>query len=373
MTTDPTLSRAEQARYARHLVLPEVGREGQEALKRARVLVVGAGGLGAPVALYLAAAGVGTLGLVDDDVVDLTNLQRQVLYGDADVGVSKLDAAEARLAHANPHLTIEKHPVRLTRHNALDLVSRYDIVVDGTDNFPTRYLVNDACVLTGVPNVYGAILKWEGQASVFGAPGGPCYRCIFREPPPPGLVPNCAEAGVLGALPGVIGSMQALETIKLILGTGDPLVGRLLIYEALDARFRQIQVPRDPGCPVCGDEPAVTELIDYDDFCGMPAPVPEVDADGLLRAVSSAPPALLIDVREPVEWEGGNLAHLGAELVPLATLEERALSLPQKRPIVVYCQSGVRSVQAVHTLRAAGFHNVSHLARGYAAWPHDAR
>src|SRR5688572_12587616 len=302
----PPLSRDEILRYARHLVLPEVGDAGQRKLKAARVLLVGAGGLGSPAALYLAAAGVGTLGIVENDRVDATNLQRQVLHGTASIGRSKLESAAERLHDLNPHVTVEHHPVRLTSHNALDIVGRYDLVVDGSDNFPTRYLVNDASVLRGKPYVYGAVLRWEGQVALFATEGGPCYRCLFREPPPPGLVPDCAEGGVLGVLPGVIGSLQALEAIKWILGAGDPLSGRLLIFDALDLRFREVRVPRDPGCPVCGDHPTQTGLIDYDVFCGLvssadaaaAADPNEIGSEELARALAGPNPPTLVDCRE---------------------------------------------------------------------------
>jgi molybdopterin/thiamine biosynthesis adenylyltransferase/rhodanese-related sulfurtransferase len=366
--TDAGLSTAELRRYARHLVLPEVGREGQEALARARVLVVGAGGLGAPVSLYLAAAGVGTLGLVDDDLVDESNLHRQVLFSHRDVGRLKVDVASEQLQRVNPHVAVEQHPIRLNRHNAFDVIGDYDVVVDGTDNFPARYLINDACVLLGKPVVYGAILRWEGQASLFAHEDGPCYRCLFREPPPPGLVPSCAEAGVLGALPGVIGSIQALETIKLLLGQGDLLAGRLIILDALSMRFREVGIPRNPACPICGDSPTLTELIDYEEFCGVESVVPEVTATALAQELSSPTGPLLVDVREVFEWEGGSLEAYGAVHIPLATLEDRAHELPSERDIVVYCQSGARSARAVRALRAAGFHRVRNLDKGYSAW-----
>ena len=365
------LSTAELRRYARHLVLPEVGRDGQRALAGARVLVVGAGGLGAPVSLYLAAAGVGTVGLVDDDQVDESNLHRQVLFSVSDVGRSKVDVAADQLGRVNPHVRVEKHPVRLTRHNALNVLESYDVVVDGTDNFPARYLINDACVLLGKPNVYGAILKWEGQASLFGYAQGPCYRCLFREPPPPGLVPSCAEAGVLGALPGVIGSIQALETIKLIVGEGDLLAGRLVILDSLAMRFREVGIPRNPGCPACGDEPTITALIDYDDFCGVESAVPEVSVKALAGELDHATAPVLVDVREVHEWEGGNLEIFGARHIPLAQIEEQAHTLPSDRQIVVYCQSGVRSARAVRALRAAGLHRVRSLDGGFTAWTRE--
>jgi len=369
---DRPLGVAELRRYARHLVLPEVGREGQTALANARVLVVGAGGLGAPVALYLAAAGVGTLGLVDDDLVDESNLHRQVLYSLPDIGQLKVEVAVERLKHVNPHVALNPHAVRLDRHNALEVLGGYDIVVDGTDNFPARYLINDACVLLGKPNVYGAVLRWEGQASLFAHGEGPCYRCLFREPPPPGLVPSCAEAGVLGALPGVIGSIQALETIKWILGAGDLLEGRLVILDSLSMRFREVEIPRNPECPVCGDAPTITELIDYEEFCGVESGAPEVSAQHLADELASGAPPLLVDVREEFEWEGGNLEAHGALHIPLGRLEERAHQLPGDRDIVVYCASGVRSARAIRTLRAAGLHRVRHLGGGFTAWLSDA-
>ena len=309
--TGPDLSRSELLRYARHLALPEVGLEGQRRLKASRVLCVGAGGLGSPLALYLTAAGVGTLGIVDFDEVDATNLQRQILHGTSDVGRSKLDSAADRLREVNPHVEVVRHDTRLSSENALDILSGYDVVVDGTDNFPTRYLVNDACVLLGKPNVYGSIFRWEGQVSVFHSEGGPCYRCLFREPPPPGLVPSCAEGGVLGVLPGIIGSMQAMETVKLLLGVGDSLAGRLLIFDALEMTWREVRLKRNPQCPVCGDEPTQTQLIDYEIFCGVkpdpdaPAipetgpPIPEVDAASVAGRLDADGAPILLDVREP--------------------------------------------------------------------------
>jgi len=332
------------------------------------VLLVGAGGLGSPAALYLAAAGIGTLGLVDDDFVDETNLQRQVLFGTTDLGRPKVEAARDRIVATNPHVRVPLHPERLGRSNALSILDGYDIVVDGSDNFPTRYLVNDACVLLGKPNVYGAILRWEGQVSVFGVEGGPCYRCIFREPPPPGMVPNCAEAGVLGVLPGVIGSLQALEVIKLVLGKGDGLAGRLVIFEALDSRWREVLVPRNPTCPACGDKPTITELIDYDDFCGVTSSVEGVAPDALRAILVGAEAPLLVDVREDLEWQVGNLASEGAVHVPMGQLQERLHELPDDRDIVIYCQVGARGRRAVEALRAAGLHRVRNLEGGYKAW-----
>lgn len=376
----PELSRAELLRYARHLALPEVGVDGQRRLKGARVLCVGAGGLGSPLALYLAAAGVGTLGLVDFDVVDATNLQRQILHGTADVGRSKLDSATERLADVNPHVQVIRHDTWLTSGNALDILAGYDVVVDGTDNFPTRYLVNDACVLLGKPNVYGSIFRWEGQVSVFATPGGPCYRCLFREPPPPGLVPNCAEGGVMGVLPGVIGSLQALETLKLILGVGESLAGRLLIFDALDMSWREVALRRNPDCPVCGDHPTQADLIDYDVFCGVaPRPgavpdgpvVPELDPADLRARLASDRPPFLLDVREPWEWQVGNLEALGSRLVPLKELPARMGEVPDERPVVVVCRSGQRSLTAARQLLDGGFSEVYNLRGGLQAWARD--
>ncbi len=373
MTREGSLNREELARYARHLVLPEVGREGQERLKRARVLLVGAGGLGSPAALYLAAAGVGTLGIVDPDVVDVTNLQRQILHGTAGLGTPKVASASTRLHDVNPHVRIETGAVRLTRDNALEIVSRFDVVVDGSDNFPTRYLVNDACVLAGKPNVYGSVYRWEGQLAVFATEGGPCYRCLFREPPPPGLIPNCAEAGVFGALPGVIGAAQAMEAIKLILGVGRPMAGRLQIFDALDYRWRELEIRRDPGCPVCGDHPTQTGLIDYEVFCGVePARagveerVGRIGAEELDEVLAGRPRPFLLDVREPMEWSTMNLAHLGAVLVPMREVPGRLAEIPRDRPVVVYCHTGVRSLEVARLLAAEGYGDVRNLEGGIA-------
>lgn len=378
--TFPELTRPELLRYARHLALPQVGREGQRKLKAARVLCVGAGGLGSPLALYLAAAGVGTLGMVDFDVVDATNLQRQILHGTGDVGRSKLDSAAERLADTNPHVEVVRHETRLTSRNALDILAGYDVVVDGTDNFPTRYLVNDACVLLRKPNVYGSIFRWEGQVSVFATAGGPCYRCLFREPPPPGLVPNCAEGGVMGVLPGVIGSLQAMETLKLLLGVGESLVGRLLIFDGLDMSWREVALRRNSDCPVCGDHPTQTGLIDYEVFCGVaPAAdsaaeggsVPELDPSEVMRRLETDRPPFLLDVREDWEWEIGNLERLGGRLIPLGGLLQRTGDIPGDRPVVVVCRSGQRSLTAARQLLDRGFAEVYNLRGGLQAWARD--
>ncbi len=366
------LSLPELLRYSRHLLLPEVGIEGQARLGAARVLLIGAGGLGSPAALYLAAAGVGTIGLVDFDAVDVTNLQRQIMHGTATIGRPKLESASARLADLNPHVTVVPHAVRLSSENARGIIAGYDVVVDGTDNFPTRYLVNDACVLEGKPLVYGSIFRFDGQASVFDAARGPCYRCLYPEPPPPGLVPSCAEGGVLGVLPGIIGSIQALEAIKLVLGIGEPLVGRLVLVDALRFRIRELQLRKDPECPVCGLTPSVTELIDYEAFCGIP-PAPEaeteIDALALVRELGSDRPPVLLDVREPHEWE---IAHVeGATLIPLGELPARLGELESHRPIVTYCHRGVRSQRARELLAGAGFGGVRSLAGGIDAWARD--
>jgi molybdopterin/thiamine biosynthesis adenylyltransferase/rhodanese-related sulfurtransferase/molybdopterin converting factor small subunit len=369
--TQPGLSHAEILRYSRHLLLPEVGMAGQRKLKAARVLTIGAGGLGSPLSLYLAAAGVGTIGIVDFDVVDLTNLQRQIVHGTSSLGRPKLESAESRLTDVNPNVRIEKHGARLTSENALDIIREYDIVVDGTDNFPTRYLVNDACVLLGKPNVYGSIFRFEGQASVFYAKEGPCYRCLYSEPPPPGLVPSCAEGGVLGVLPGIIGSIQALETIKWIIGAGDSLVGRLLLFDALKLRFRELQLRKDPACPICGTQPTIRELIDYEAFCGIgsePAYAgPEISAEELRAEMDQKGSDLvLIDVREPHEWD---IAHVeGARLIPLGQLPERLGELDGHAEIVTHCHHGVRSMKALALLKGAGFARVRSLAGGIDAW-----
>ncbi|HEX2093655.1 MAG TPA: molybdopterin-synthase adenylyltransferase MoeB [Longimicrobiaceae bacterium] len=376
----PALSPQETLRYARHLILPEVGPAGQRRLKESRVLLVGAGGLGSPLALYLAAAGVGTLGIVDFDVVDPTNLQRQVLHGTPDVGRAKLDSARDRVGEVNPHVRVEPHPVRLTSANALEILREYDVVVDGTDNFPTRYLVNDACVLLGKPNVYGSILRWEGQASVFWAERGPCYRCLFREPPPPGLVPSCAEGGVLGVLPGIVGTIQAAETLKLLLGVGEPMVGRLLLLDALRMRFRELRLRKDPECPACGESPTIRELIDYERFCGMPldtpretemakeSEIPEITPTELKERLDRGDRLTIIDVREPHEWEIGNLEEHGARLIPLGQLPERAGEIDRDDEVVLQCRSGGRSAKALQHLQELGYERLWNLKGGILAW-----
>jgi adenylyltransferase/sulfurtransferase len=366
----PKLSHQEILRYSRHLILPDVGLGGQRKLKAARVLLVGAGGLGSPAALYLAAAGVGTLGLVDFDVVDTTNLQRQILHGTGAVGIPKLESARQRIEDLNPNVQVETFETRLTSENALDIIREFDVVADGTDNFPTRYLVNDACVLLGKPNVYGSIFRFEGQASVFYAKEGPCYRCLYAEPPPAGLVPSCAEGGVLGVLPGIIGSIQALETIKLIIGRGDTLIGRLLLFDALRLKFRELKLERDPDCPVCGRHPSVTSLIDYEAFCGVtPEPVyegAEITALDLQAELDAGKPIVLVDVREPHEYE--IVSMNGARLIPLGELPDRLGELDDRAEIVTYCHHGPRSLRALEILRAAGVSKVRSLRGGIDAW-----
>jgi len=367
----PALSHPEALRYSRHLTLPEVGVEGQERLKAARVLLVGVGGLGSPAALYLAAAGVGTLGLVDADAVDASNLQRQVVHGSAAVGRPKVDSAADRLHDLNPFVRVERIPERLTSGNALGILREYDVVVDGSDNFPTRYLVNDACVLLGKPDVYGAIFRFDGQASVFDARRGPCYRCLFAEPPPPDLVPSCAEAGVLGVLPGVIGSLQATEAIKLILGVGESLVGRLLLFDALKLEFRELALAKDPDCPVCGSRPTVTSLIDYEAFCGVPTPFAqaEITVHELSAERARGGSVVVVDVREP--YEVALAAFPGALHIPLRQLPARLAELDPRAPVVTLCHLGQRSLAARELLVAAGFKNVRSVAGGIDAWSRE--
>jgi sulfur-carrier protein adenylyltransferase/sulfurtransferase len=366
------LSADEVRRYSRHLVLPEVGLEGQLALRSARVLCVGAGGLGSPAAMYLAAAGVGTLGIVDFDVVDYSNLQRQLLHVTRDVGRFKVDSARERLQAINPEVRVETHLVALTSANALDLVARYDVVVDGTDNFPTRYLVNDACVLTRRPYVYGSVFRFEGQAAIFATENGPCYRCLYPEPPPAGLVPSCAEGGVLGVLPGIVGTIQAAETLKWILEAGESLAGRLLILDALAMKFREVRLRRDPECPVCGERPTIRTLQDYEQFCGTALPASpsrpadfDISAEELAQALTRSNPPILLDVREPMEFRINRLPN--AVLIPLGSLPDRLGDIDGARDVVAYCHHGIRSIKAVELLRAAGF-RARNLTGGILSW-----
>jgi adenylyltransferase/sulfurtransferase len=373
---DVELNRDEILRYSRHLIMPEVALEGQKKLKAARVLCIGAGGLGSPLALYLAAAGVGRLGIVDFDVVDFTNLQRQIIHSTSNVGRPKLESARERIAEINPYVQVDAHETALRSDNALELFRDYDVVVDGTDNFPTRYLVNDACVLLGKPNVYGSIFRFEGQASVFYAKEGPCYRCLYPEPPPPGLVPSCAEGGVLGVLPGVIGVIQAIETVKLILGKGDSLIGRLVLFDAMKMKFRELKLRKNPECPICGENPTVKELIDYEEFCGITQqPQVEVGADFEITPVELKAKMdrddefVLLDVREPEEFAICRIP--GSRLVPLRTVPERVHELSTADDIIVHCRSGVRSGQAVEFLKQAGFRKVKNLVGGILRWSDD--
>jgi adenylyltransferase/sulfurtransferase len=371
----PDLSQDEIKRYSRHLIMPEVGMDGQRRLKAGSVLCIGAGGLGSPAAMYLAAAGVGRIGIVDFDVVDFSNLQRQLLHGTPDVGRSKLHSAKDRLQALNPHVHVDTYETSLSSENALKLFEPYDVILDGTDNFPTRYLVNDACVLTGKPNAYGSIFRFEGQASVFGVKEGPCYRCLYPEPPPPGLVPSCAEGGVLGVLPGIIGVIQATESIKLILGIGEPLIGRFLIYDALKMRFRELKLRKDPDCPVCGTHPTVTKLIDYQQFCGI-RPEPQMEARAmndweispveLKRRLDAGEDLFILDVREPNEYQINRIA--GSTLIPLGELPRRYQELPRDREIIAQCKMGGRSAKAMEYLKTVGFTNVKNLRGGILEW-----
>jgi sulfur-carrier protein adenylyltransferase/sulfurtransferase len=373
--SESTLSNDEILRYSRHLIMPEVGMEGQQKLKAAKVLCIGAGGLGSPLALYLTAAGVGTLGMVDFDVVDYTNLQRQIIHTTADVGRKKLDSAADKLKAINPFVNLRTFDTKLTSANALELFREFDIVADGTDNFPTRYLVNDACVLTGKPNVYGSIFRFEGQASVFATEEGPCYRCLYPEPPPPGLVPSCAEGGVLGILPGLVGVIQATETIKLILGQGDSLIGRLLLVDALGMKFRELKLRKNPECPACGTHRTITKLIDYDQFCGIrgveAAPsategkMTEISVEELKKKLDNKEDIFILDVREPHEYQ---ICNLNGHLIPLGDLPKRVGELDSSREIVAHCKMGGRSAKAVAFLQQAGFKKVSNLTGGITAW-----
>ena len=371
------LSNEEVKRYSRHLIMPEVGVQGQKKLKGASVLLIGTGGLGSPLGLYLASAGIGRIGIVDFDVVDFTNLQRQVMYTTQDVGKPKIQAAKERMQAINPYITIETHETRLSSDNAMDILKNYDVVVDGTDNFPTRYLVNDACVLLGKPNVYGSIFRFEGQASVFDASRGPCYRCLYPEPPPPGLVPSCAEGGVLGILPGIIGTIQATETMKLILGTGEPLIGRLLLFNALKMRFRELKLRKNPTCALCGSNPTITKLIDYQEFCGLGRGqeaareaaangVPEIEPEELRDLLEKKPNIKIVDVRERSEYD---ICHIpDAKLVPTSEFAGRMGELDSADEMVLYCHHGIRSRKAAELLRTAGFKKIHSLTGGIDAW-----
>jgi adenylyltransferase/sulfurtransferase len=375
----PELTADELSRYSRHLILPEVGMEGQQRLKAAKVLCVGTGGLGSPLALYLAAAGIGTLGLVDFDVVDASNLQRQIIHSTRDIGRKKLDSAEEKLKALNPALNVVKHDTMLTSANALSILGEYDIVADGTDNFPTRYLVNDACVLLGKPNVYGSIFRFEGQASIFATKDGPCYRCLYPEPPPPGLVPSCAEGGVLGILPGLVGVIQATEVIKLILGKGTPLIGRLLLVDSLNMRFRELKLRRNPECPICGDNPTLTQLIDYQQFCGIvpePPPtssqepvlkngIPQITVKELKRRIDAGENVQLIDVREPFEYQ---IAQIGGKLIPQNDVPNRLAEIDRDREVIVHCKAGGRSQRIAEFLVQSGYPRVVNLSGGILAW-----
>jgi molybdopterin/thiamine biosynthesis adenylyltransferase/rhodanese-related sulfurtransferase len=368
-----SLTNEEILRYSRHLIMPEVGMDGQLKLKGAKVLLIGTGGLGAPLGLYLAAAGVGKIGLVDFDIVDFTNLQRQVTFGTSDVGRPKTEAAQARLTNLNPDVQITTYETKLTSENALEIFKDYDVIVDGTDNFPTRYLVNDACILLGKPNVYGSIFRFEGQCTVFGMPDGPCYRCLYPEPPPPGLVPSCAEGGVLGVLPGIIGSLQAMETIKLLIERGESLVGRLLLFDALALKFRELKLRKNPNCPMCGPHRKIHQLIDYYEFCGVRGEeepevdlhVPEITPTELKQRMDRGDEMFILDVREPHEYQ---ICNLKGHLIPLGELPRRVHELDSSNEIIAHCRSGKRSAEAVDFLRNAGFRKVLNLRGGILSW-----
>lgn len=379
-----SLSHEEVQRYSRHLIMPEVGMAGQKKLKAASVLLIGAGGLGSPLAMYLAAAGIGRIGLVDYDVVDYTNLQRQIIHGTKDIGRPKLQSAKETMLDINPHVQVDTYEVPLTSANALEILEPYDVIIDGTDNFPTRYLTNDACVLLGKPNVYGSIFRFEGQLSIFYAEEGPCYRCLFPEPPPPGLVPSCAEGGVLGILPGTVGAMQATEAIKLILGIGESMIGRLLLYDALNMEFTEVQLRKNPNCPVCSENPTLTELIDYEQFCGMPAhdrslylaseegaAVPQITPRELKERLDSGEEFFILDVREPHEWQISNLSRLGAKLIPKGQVVERMNELDTAQEMVVQCRTGARSADVIRELKKHGFKKMFNLEGGINQWARE--
>ena len=384
---DVTLSHEEVRRYSRHLVMPEVGMDGQKRLKAASILLIGAGGLGSPLAMYLAAAGIGRIGLVDYDLVEYSNLQRQIIHGTADVGRPKIASAKATMLDINPHIQVDTYEVALTSANAMEIIAPYDVIIDGTDNFPTRYLTNDACVLLGKPNVYGSIFRFEGQLSVFYAEEGPCYRCLFPEPPPPGLVPNCAEGGVLGILPGTIGAMQATEAVKLILGVGESMIGRLMLYDALNMETTEVQLRKNPSCPVCGENPTITELIDYEQFCGTPAhdhslydtgamgamvDVPQLSPVELMEWLKNGKPSpLILDVRDPHEWDISNLGEWGAVLIPKKQVANRLDELDAARDIVVQCRTGARSADVVRELQEHGFRKLWNLDGGINRWAEE--
>jgi molybdopterin/thiamine biosynthesis adenylyltransferase/rhodanese-related sulfurtransferase len=382
---DVSLSKEEVERYSRHLIMPEVGMKGQKKLKAASVLLIGAGGLGSPLALYLTAAGIGRIGLVDYDVVDYTNLQRQIIHGTKDVGKPKLESAKASMEDINPFVQVDTYEVPLTSDNALEILAPYDVIIDGTDNFPTRYLTNDACVLLGKPNVYGSIFRFEGQLSVFFAEEGPCYRCLFPEPPPPGLVPSCAEGGVLGILPGTIGAMQATEAIKLILGIGESMIGRLVLYDALNMEFTEVKLRKNPNCPVCGENPTITELIDYEQFCGMPAhdrsqynaeeidlnEVRQMTPTQLKERLDAGDDLFILDVRQPHEWEISNLGSLGAKLIPQSEVMDHIDEFSPEQEIVVQCRSGIRSANIIMVMQQLGFKNLWNLDGGINRWAQE--
>jgi adenylyltransferase/sulfurtransferase len=376
MNQEVELTKEEVERYSRHMIIPEVGASGQKKIKRSKILLIGAGGLGSPLALYLSAAGVGQLGIVDFDVVDFSNLQRQVIHPTKNVGRLKIDSAKEGIERINPNVTVKTYKTRLSSENALEIFKEYDVIIDGTDNFPTRYLVNDACVFLGKPNVYGSIFRFDGQASVFDSTKGPCYRCLYPSPPPPGMVPSCAEGGVLGILPGIIGLIQAIEAIKLVLQSGDSLIGRLLLFNALEMKFRELKLKKDPNCILCGSNPTVTSLVDYNHFCGIDSSekkgefeMEEITVTDLKEKMDRNDSFILVDVREPHEYEICNIA--GSKLIPLGSLQSRLSELDKKKEIIMHCKGGMRSAKGVAILKNSGFSNVKNLKGGILAWAEE--